>query len=78
MTTGSVIDKRRSGRTFASRLAEKVERALEMFMRSLKKSAHPVARESKIIRYAILPKLHKELNYHPWNPYCVQTLKLVD
>ena len=35
MTTGSVNDKTRSGRPFTSRLEDKMERKLEMFMSSL-------------------------------------------
>ena len=64
MTTGSVNDKRRSGRPFTSPSAEKVERVQEMFMRSLQKSTHPAARKSRQTRHIILSVLHKELSYH--------------
>ena len=46
MTTGSVNDKRRSGRPFTSPSAEKVEIVLEMYVGSLQKSTHQAARDS--------------------------------
>ena len=49
-----------------------------MFMRSLQKSTHQAARESKLTKHMMLSVLHKELNYHPWNPYYVQELQPAD
>ena len=52
-TTSSVNDKR-SGRSITSRLAEKVERVLETFIRNLQKSIHQAARDSRSTRHPIL------------------------
>ena len=76
MITASVNDKRRSGRPFASRSADKVKRALEVFMRSLQKPTHQAARESRLTRHTILSVLQKELSYCPWNLHYVQELSL--
>ena len=51
MTTGSVNDKRTSGHPFTSQSAGKVERVLEMFMRSLHTSTHQAARESRLTKH---------------------------
>ena len=77
MTTGSVNDKR-SRCPFSNRSVEKVERVLEMFIRSLQKSAHQAARESRLTRHTILSMLHKELHYRPWNLHYEQELKPAD
>ena len=47
-------------------------------MRSLQKSTHQAARESKLARHATLLVLHEELNYSPWNPHYMQELKSAD
>ena len=65
MTTGSVNDKRRSERLSTSRSAEKVERMLEMFMRSMQKSMHQAGCESRLTRQTTLSMFHKKSNYHP-------------
>ena len=79
MTAGFVSDKRRNGSPFTSRSAEKVERVLERFMRSLRKpTTHQAARESRLTRCTILFEWHKILNYRPWNPHYLQDLKPAD
>ena len=60
ITTGSVNDKRRSRRPFTSRSAEKVERVLEVFARSLQKTTHHAAYECRLIRHTILSVLHRK------------------
>ena len=74
MTTGSVNDKRRSGRPSTSRSPAKVAKVQEMFDQSPQKSTRQAARESGLSRHSILRVLHKELNYRPWKPHYVQEL----
>ena len=47
VTNGSVNNKKLIGHPFVSRSAEKVERVLDMFMRSMQKLALQAARESR-------------------------------
>ena len=75
MTAGSVNNKRRSGHPLASRSAEKMDKVLEMFMRSLQKSTHQAAHEVRLLRHTAHSVLHKELNYSPWNPPLCEELK---
>ena len=51
MTTGSVNDKRRSGRPSTSRSPAKVAKVQEMFDQSPQKSTRQAARESQGIQY---------------------------
>ena len=75
MTTGFANDERMSGPPSTGRLAEKVEKMQEMFMRRPKKSIRQAAGKSGLTRRAILSVLHKELSYCPWNSYNEQELK---
>ena len=78
ITDGSVNNKRRSGHPFASRSAEKMDRVLEMFVRSLQKSTHQAAHEIRLAIHTAHSVLHKELNYSPWNPPLCEELKSAD
>ena len=74
----SVNDKRRSGRPFTSPSAEKMEIVLEMYVRSLQKSTHQAARDSRLTRHTTQSMLHKKLNYRPWNPHYEHERKPAD
>ncbi|KAJ4443547.1 hypothetical protein ANN_05220 [Periplaneta americana] len=70
LTTGSVDDARRSGRSI-SRRPENVVRVRDMIMRSPKKSLRQGARESDLSRYAVATILMKDLSFKPWKPHYV-------
>lgn len=78
MTTGSVVDKPRSGRPSVARSPENVAAVRDMFTRSPGKSTRQAARESGISRHTVRVVLKKDLIWKPWKPYCVQELSLED
>eukprot|EP00106_Octopus_bimaculoides_P001463 XP_014768905.1 PREDICTED: uncharacterized protein LOC106868252 [Octopus bimaculoides] len=78
MTMGSVNNARRSGHPTTSQSVENMATVQEMFNCSPQNSAHQAAHESGLTRHIICMVLHKELNFYPWKPHCVQELKPED
>lgn len=76
--SGSVKDKKRSGRRPTASREENVNNVQAMFERSPKKSVRQGARESGLTRYAVNKILKKILNFRPWKPNYVQQLFLED
>lgn len=74
MTTGSVVDVRRSGRPSTSTTQETVHAVQAMFQRSPGKSTRQAARESGLTRYTVRTVLKKVLKWRAWKPHYCQSL----
>lgn len=74
LTTGSVLDAKRTGRPSTSRSEENIHCVKVMFDKSPSKSTRRAASESELTRHSILRVLHDDLHYHPWKPHYVQQL----
>jgi hypothetical protein len=74
MTTGSVCDAERSGRSPTSRSPVVVDVVQEMFSRSPETSIMKASLESSLTRYTIHSVLTKKLHYRAWKPHLVQEI----
>lgn len=78
MTTGSVADAQRSGRTATTSALDIVQAVQKMFRRSLGKSSRQAARESELTRYTVRTALKKKLKWQAWKTNYCQLLSAED
>lgn len=78
MDTGSVADRRRSGRPRAARTPANVNAVQDMFNRSPTLSIRQASRQSGLSVGTVHSILRKDLSFRPWKPHYVQELHVED